>query len=162
MKIFDPKRHLPVGWDWESLRCFLCWGHGLSGLSMGFFLSRYFDARSALYAYVEQPNGTLIRELVPGRIITPFPELMAGIPYLGFWCYLLLMGIQLWRHYHYHTRGAMPIYLMRRLPDKWELHRRCWTLPILSAAAEVLLFTALTLLCWLLYRFATPAGHLPM
>ena len=23
MKIFDPKRHLPVGWEWESTRFYL-------------------------------------------------------------------------------------------------------------------------------------------
>ena len=162
MKIFDPKRHLPPGWNWENLKANLIWGHFFSGLTMLSFLSRYFDAREALYAYTQHPNGTLLRELVPTRTIAPFHSLLQGWPLTGMWIFCLLMVFQVWRYYASFSTGTMSIYTMRRLPDKWELHRRCWTLPILSAAAEVLLFAALTLLCWLLYRFATPAGHLPL
>jgi predicted amidophosphoribosyltransferase len=48
MKIFDPKRHLPVGWDWEDLRGTLYWFHGLSTLPMLAFFGRYIDALDAL------------------------------------------------------------------------------------------------------------------
>lgn len=161
MKFFDPKRHLPVGWDWENLRWGLGWGHTASLTSIGFFLNRYIDARASLFRYIQQPNGTLVKELVAGRIIAPFRELMAGMPYLGMWCFLLTMVWQALRHYQYHTRDSMPIYLMRRLPDQWELHRRCLTVPVLSAIANMLLFAAATALCWVLYCTATPAGHLP-
>ena len=162
MKKFDPKRHLPVGWDWETLRTWLCWGHGISAMTIFSFFPRYFDARRALYDYTQRLDGTMEQVLVAGRTITPFWELMAGTPYLGMWCFLVLMAMQLWRHYSYHTRDAMPIYLMRRLPDKWELHRRCWTVPALSALAEVLLFAVLTGLCFLLWWFATPAPCRPI
>lgn len=162
MKTFDAERHLPPGWDWENLRVWLGWGHALSCISLFAFLSRYYDARSALYAYTQQLNGTMVLELVPGRIITPFDQLMSGLPWLGFWCFVILMGIQVWRHYRFHTQGTMSIYLMRRLPDKWELHRRCWTVPVLACIAELVLFAVLTGLCWLLYRFATPIQCLPM
>ena len=33
-------------------------------------------------------------------------------------------------HYLYHWQGSRSIYLMRRLPDSWELHRRCLTVPL--------------------------------
>ena len=162
MKFFDPKRHLPLGWDWEDLRWGLGWGHVASLSSVLIFLNRYIDARGALYSYIQTLDGKLVKELVPGRIIAPFWELMAGMPYLGMWCFLLAMAWQALRHYQYHTRDSMPIYLMRRLPDKWELHRRCLTVPVLSAITNVLLFAAATMLCWVLYRTATPAGHLPV
>ena len=162
MKIFDPKRHLPVGWDWENLRTWLYWGHFFSSLTIFTFASRYFDALSNLYIHIQQLDGTLVRQLDPNRTITPFWALMAGFPYFGLGCFLLVMLIQVWRHYSYHTRDSMAVYTMRRLPDPFELHRRCWTLPLLSCLAELLLFAVLTFLCWLLWRFATPAVCLPM
>lgn len=161
MKIFDPKRHLPVGWDWEHLRTNLLWGHCFSTLTMLAFLKRYTDAREALYACTQQPDGTLLWTLVPTRTMVPFSQLMAGLPYLGMGCFLVMMAFQVWRYYARHTQGSMSIYTMRRLPDKWELHRRCWMQPMLSAIAELLLFAALTGLCWLVWRFATPAACLP-
>lgn len=157
MKIFDPKRHLPLGWDWETLRTNLLWGHGFSTLTMLAFLKRYTDAREVLFSYVEQPDGTLLRQLVPTRTMVPFPQLIAGLPYLGMGCFLVMMAFQVWRYYARHTQGSMSIYTMRRLPDRWELHRRCWTQPILSALAELTLFAALTALCCALWWFATPA-----
>lgn len=162
MKLFDPKRHLPPGRDWETLQSGLIWGHGLSLLSLIAFLTRYFDARGNLYALVQQLDGTMLRQLVPGRIITPFWELMTGTPLWGAWIFMILMGFQAFRHYRYHTEGAMPIYLMRRLPDRRELHRRCLTVPVLASILEIVIFAVGIFLCWLLYRFATPAGCLPM
>lgn len=161
MKIFDPKRHLPVGWEWDGLKARLGWYHGLSTISLFSFLSRYFDARAWLYDHKEGPDGRWVQVLIPGRIMPAFSELMEGLPLLGMWCFLILMGIQVWRYYSCHTRDSMAIYTMRRLPDKWELHRRCLTQPVLSAVFEVLLFAVLTVLCFALYYFATPAGHLP-
>lgn len=161
MKIFDPKRHLPVGWDWENLRNNLLWGHSLTLVSLFAFLAGYFDARESLYSHTQDLTGRLTRELIPGRTITPFRELMGGFPLLVPACFLLAMAVQVWRHYSWHTRDSMAIYTMRRLPDRWELHRRCWTQPLLSSLAELLLFGLLTFLCWLLWRFATPAVCLP-
>lgn len=71
------------------------------------------------------------------------------------------MPLLVWRYYASHTQGSMAVYTMRRLPDKWEYHRRCWTQPILSAAAELLIFAVLAGLCWLLWYFATPAPCRP-
>lgn len=162
MKFFDEKRHLPPGWDWETLRTWLLWGHTLSLLSLFEFVSRYVRSLDSLYAYNQLLNGTMVKELIPGRLVQPFWELMLGRPLWGAWIYLVLMVLQAYRHYHYHTEGSMSVYLMRRLPDRWEYHRRCWAVPVLSAIAELLIFGAAIFLCWLLWRFATPAGHLPL
>lgn len=161
MKIFDPKRHLPPGWNWENLKSNLLWGHFFSSLTILSFLSRYFRALDALYIYTQQPGGVLLRELVPTRTITPFRYLILGTPWLGLVCFTFVMAIQVWRYYASFSNGSMSIYLMRRLPDRMELHRRCWMQPLLSAAAELLLFGALTGLCWLLWYFVTPAPCRP-
>ncbi len=170
MKIFDPKRHVPVGWNWQLTGDGLMWGHIFSPLSLFGFLRRYFHARENLYyyklineysfgAYTQVSKYTKV--LDPDRTITPFFELLWGTPLLGLWCFLAVMPLLVWRYYDYHTQGAMAVYTMRRLPDRWEYHRRCWTQPILSAAAELALYAILILLCWLLWRFATPAVCLP-
>ena len=161
MKIFDPKRHLPLGWEWEVTRNYLIWGHILSSLTTLIFLDRYVDALDALYIWVEGPDGTMVRELAPNRTIAPFWSLMAGMPYMGLGIFALAAAMQVWRYYNWHTQGAMSVYTMRRLPDRFELHRRCWTQPVLSVAMEILIFAGLTVLYWLLWRFATPAACLP-
>lgn len=37
-------------------------------------------------------------------------------------------------NYYAFWRGAKSIYLMRRLPDRWELARRCLAIPLLTVA----------------------------
>ena len=161
MMTFDLSRLLPPGWDQEGLKVRLIWGHLLSPVTMLGFLKRYTDARSALYDYQPDATGRYIPVLNPSRTISPFSPLMEGVPYLGMWCFLLVMALQVWRYYGYHTQGAMSVYTMRRLPDRWEFHRRCWAQPILSALAEMLLFAVLTGLCWLIWYFATPTPCRP-
>ena len=170
MKIFDPKRHLPPGWDWDNLRTNLCWGHFFSALTAFSFLSRYFKAREALYRYVADNGYTFgsysyvsgySKVLDTTQTIPSFRHLLMGTPLAGMWIFLVVIAFQVWRYYASFTNGSMSIYTMRRLPDRWELHRRCWTQPILSALAEFLLFAVLTGLCWLLWYFATPAPCRP-
>lgn len=170
MKIFDPKRHLPLGWDWENTRAALILGHFLSVLPLFSFLKRYFDAREALYYYVEKSGYTFgsysyssgyIQVLDQTRTIAPFPALILGAPLWGLAIFLWVMPLLVWLYYHSFTRNSMAVYTMRRLPDRWEYHRRCWVQPLLSAAAELILFALLIGLCWLLWYFATPAPCRP-
>ncbi len=153
---FDWTRHTPPGWDWENLRFSLMLGHGASVLPLLTFLSRYHEARRALYDYVRQDGG-MIPVLNTERVIAPFAPMVLGTPLLGFGVFLLMMALQVLRHYRYHSQDSMSIYLMRRLPDRWELHRRCWTVPVLACLAELVLMAGMIFLCWLYYRFATPA-----
>ena len=167
MKIFDPKRHLPVGWDWENTWPRLILGHFASGLPLFAFLKRYADARAVLYDLVERPDGSgfysqYVQVLDPSRTIAPFGELIGGTPLLGLWLFLAAMPLVVWRYYEFHAHGAMSVYTMRRLPDPWEYHRRCWVLPILSALAEIALYALLIGLCWLLWWFATPLPCRPI
>lgn len=170
MKIFDPKRNMPVGWNWPLTRDGLMWGHFFSALPILGFLGRYFQVREDLYFYKpinEYTFGNYTytsgyeKVLDPSRTIAPFFELLRGTPLLGLWIFLAVMPLLVWLYYDRHTHGAMSVYTMRRLPDRWEYHRRCWTQPILSAIFELALFAILTGLCWLLWYFATPAPCRP-
>lgn len=66
----------------------------------------------------------------------------------SFFCFPIALAFMLasviLNYAHYYS-GSKSIYLMRRLPNRWELHRRSLELPILAAAltlisAAVLLF----------------------
>ena len=46
-------------------------------------------------------------------------------------------------NYYAFWRGAKSIYLMRRLPDRWELARRCLAIPLLTVACALLLVVIL-------------------
>ena len=59
-------------------------------------------------------------------------------------------------HYLYHYQGSRSIYLMRRLPDRWELLRRCIALPLCGALAALLTGLLITLLWAGIYLLATP------
>ena len=45
---------------------------------------------------------------------------------------------------------------MRRLPDRWEYHRRCLTIPLLAILSALVLIVVLIGLFYALYLHATP------
>ena len=71
---------------------------------------------------------------------------------------ILLLGLT---HHQLHRHGSMSVYLMRRLPDRWEYLRRCWTVPLLGIAAAAALAALLAAMYSLIYIYCTPAAFLP-
>ena len=64
-------------------------------------------------------------------------------------------------NYRYFWQGSKSIYVMRRLKSRWEMHKRCWTLPLIGAA--VMLLTAVVVY-WLycgIYFWCAPEGFIP-
>lgn len=60
-----------------------------------------------------------------------------------------------------HYQESRSIYLMRRLPDRWELHRRCLFLPLAGLLAAGILSLALAAAYFFLYRWAIPEALIP-
>ena len=114
------------------------------------FLYRFAGARSDLYDHYGA-----VRRLREGAVMPDFRELL-GSALLGFLVLGLCMIPFALYHYAYHRQGSRSIYLMRRLPDRWELHRRCLTLPACGAAVCLLLAAALLLIYFGIYLLATP------
>ena len=123
-------RQVPPGLDWWTE---LKWA--VSGLVAGTLWSlvafsyQFSNACRQLYDWVDDKYV-----LVESRTIAPFPELLDQV------MVVLLLGMALTiplacYHYAYHYLGSRSIYLMRRLPNGWELWRRCLTVPVLLAAA---------------------------
>ena len=108
------------------------------------------DARRELFFY-ETDKKTLIE----GAIIAPFSSLFS-VYFLGFFfvaCFLLGYIIY---HYSYYRQDSMSIYLMKRLPDKWELHRRAITVPCIAVVATIGVALTAILFYYIIYFLATP------
>ena len=121
------EKHTPPGFDWEMERGLFIAALVISCLwSLGFFF-RFSDAAH----YVEDTPVPYFYEVL-GNALFCFPIAIA----------FMLVSIAL-NYAHFHS-GSKSIYLMRRLPDPWERHRRCLMVPLWSALitllAAILLF----------------------
>ncbi len=116
------------------------------------FLFGYWSDRGDLY-YITIDGNLVLRE---GAVMTSFEQLIRGC-FSGFWvCGPLLIILTIW-HYMYHYQGSKSIWLMRRLPKRTELHRRCLALPLLGAIACVLVALILYVIYYQIYMLCTPA-----
>lgn len=69
--------------------------------------------------------------LRPGAVMEDFAQLLDWM-LLGFAVTAVCMAALAVWHYASHFQGSRSIYTMRRLPQRWELARRCLTLPLLG------------------------------
>ena len=150
MKI-NLSRYAPPGFELRTELQFFIAGMALATLHSLSFLTRFAHAKSDLYGRI----GT-DRYLLPGAVMPDFHTLVGkaliGFLVLAIWWILVFVSA----HYGYHFAGSKSIYLMRRLPDRWELHRRCWTLPLLVVLLCLLTATILFLVYYGIYMAATP------
>ena len=119
------------------------------------FLFRYSAARNRLF-YTDEFG----RYLKSGAMMPEFPYLM-GSALLGVWVTLLTLAVCMILNYHSFHQGSKSIYLMKRLPDPMELHRRCILLPVLGMAGCLVIRELLVIAYFAVYMLATPEGCLP-
>jgi len=74
---------------------------------------------------------------------------------LVFVFYLLFQAVEL---YSVFFRESRSIYTMARIRSPWELHIRCWTLPLLGTAFLAGSKILLRVILFMIYVLATPAG----
>lgn len=149
------KRICPPGMDLTPWKQYLLWSLALGGIfSLVVFFSGLFSALRALYI-----PGTweLMEDAVMRRFDAVLGFAMDVYPYLA-----VGMGIFVFLNYRYFYRESKSVYLMKRIGRPTELHLRCWTLPVLGAAALLAARTALELVYYLTYRLLTPAGCAPV
>ena len=150
MKI-DLSRHAPPGMELKEEKTLFTVGMSLSVIfSVFYFGSRYSSALSDLY----WRNGS-IRTLKDGAIMIDFVEIL-GKGLLGFLIVSALMIAAAVMHYVYHFHESKSIYTMRRLPSRWELHRRCLTLPLVAIAIYLIMAFAILLILYTAYMKITP------
>lgn len=141
---FDLSRYLPMGLDWKKETAhFGYWLAGGAIWALMFFTLQFVPRLNDLWRWEDGK-----RVLIPGSVMPDFYLLMnyVNVFYFMIGC---SMAFVVWRYYQHHSQGSMSIYLMRRLPDRWELHRRCLVFPfigvvlcLLAAFVTVVLFYA--------------------
>lgn len=148
----DLSRHVPPGFPLKpELQFYFTYLIIQVIVNLILFFSRYHDARERLY----WKNG-LDRTLMPEAVM---PDLVAVLQDTALYFFLVLilcMPLFAVIHYVYHRQGSKSIYLMRRLPDRRELHRRCLTLPLAGLVLCVLAFLLLLLVFYWVYMTFTP------
>ena len=142
----------PPGISFAAERRWFAAGLVLAALWSLRFVPGYLRALGALY---ETDRLTGERSLLEGAVMPPFAEVL-GSALAGFPVLALAMVFVAVLHYQSHVRGSRSILLMRRLPDRWELHRRCLAAPLLGLLAAAAAALALWLLYFAVYRLATP------
>ena len=150
-------RLFPLGWPWQRELAAVGGALALSALAAALgFHWRFTSALNTLY----DKKGT-ISVLVPGRLMPSFP-LIFDRALLWFGVTALCILLTPIFHYLWHKwGGSQSIYLMRRLPRRSELWRRCLAGSVLLLVPCVLAAVLVLLLCFLAYQALTPAGHLP-
>lgn len=152
------KDYAPLGINlkWELIGYWMCIASGI--LYSSTFLFDYQNAWNALYC--KDIYGKRVIE--EGAQMLPFEDLIAGRMY-GFVFVAIILVVWTVGHYAYHygDQGSKSIYLMKRLPDKWELHKRCLTLPVIGAVIAVLVVVLLLGIYLGVYLIFTPQVCLP-
>ena len=150
------RRHSPPGIDLKQ-ECHIFLIGNMASVLVSFFafLDKYLDARRQLFTY---ENG--IRERIEGAVMTPFHQLFS-VYFSGFFLVAIVMLGFIIYHYAYYRQGSMSLYLMKRLPQKSERHRRALTLPCLAVLATAAVALVTILFYFIIYVLATPMACLP-
>ena len=160
MKRIDWNRYTPPGREKSDFAAmFWLWLSGGVLWSLR-FIGNYIGAWNQLYEYRGMIAQSGNRVLISGRVIAPFREILEDSMNLFPVCFLFL-ALDVMASYYYFKKDTMSIYLMRRLPDRWELHRRCWGKPLILSGLCLLIQAGLIALYFLIYLVFTPRGHLP-
>lgn len=137
----------------------------LNGLGLGALAAASCDFYY-LYLYSQASEDLWYHGVDGVRYLKPDASMPAFSALLGFSLYgsiiaVLAMIPLAWLFWHSHSMGSKSIYTMRRLPNRWELPRRCFTIPILAGLCYVALAAVLLLLDFSIYWWCTPRQLLP-
>lgn len=150
----DLARHAPPGLELEGEKKLFGWGLLCAAGYSLLFLVRYLDARDELF--YDRLGKKVLWE---NAVMPDFAQLLGDALYGFAVLAVCLAGVAVW-HYLYHWQGSKSIYTLRRLPDRWVLHRRCLTLPLAGLAVCAAAALALLLVYYAVYQLATPAACL--
>lgn len=146
---FDISRYAPPGFNVKAEIHFFITGLAAAAIFSSVFFLQYKLSLDALY--IDQVKKTLI----PGIVMDDFSEIL-GIYLYGFFILALCMAGMIIFHYSYHHKDSKSIYLMKRLPDRSELHKRCLILPISASLLSLLTAFIIMLIYFGVYMIFTP------
>ena len=150
------EKYAPLGIGVEKQVTAYLVGTGIATLYSMWYLVRYISARNELFEYIRGE-----RQLIEGAIIRDFGMLTQNL----FWGFLIIIVVTILSavsFYFYHFDGSNMLYLMKRLPNRWELCKRCITLPIAGTGILIVWAEIVYLLYYAIYLICTPAQCLPL
>jgi len=147
------ERYFPAGFGWKrEVRFFL---FGLISSAVYFLL--HFSVLYGNDYYVLFERHSLPRRVLrEGAMMEDFHLQLEGGEVL-FAVLAAMMLLAAGYHLLYHFQGSKSIYLMRRLPDRGDLPRRCLAFPLFGLAIILLTMLGLTAACYIWYMVKTPA-----
>ncbi|MBO5352843.1 MAG: hypothetical protein J6A77_06050 [Lachnospiraceae bacterium] len=145
------KRFAPPGMDTDrQINGYLTGLFLMLLFSVDYFV-RYQNAWRGLFYWPEEGEKILI----PGAVMPDFSE-MLGESLRGFFLYcLILLAAVVW-NYLYYYQGSRSIYLMKRLPNPMERHKRAWVLPLLAVGLTLAAAFVVLVLYFEFYMIVTP------
>lgn len=143
-------RHVPPGVNLDQGLGWFAGGISVSLLYSLGFLIRYANEYQSLFLW----DG-LAKVLNTSAVMPDFVQILGG-SLSGFLVLALCMAAVAVYHYSYHYQGSKSIYLMRRLPNRWELPRRCLTMPLMGILACLCVALPLLLIYYAVYMAFTP------
>ena len=141
----------PPGYDTTTERRFFFTVLPVSALWSLIYFDHFRNAEASLYEWIGET-----KVLKAGASMPDFYTLLEYV-FVGFAILAVGMLALMVARYNYHHRGSKAVYLMKRLPNRYELHRRCLVQPLLAIGAGVILAAILLLLYYRHYLTATPA-----
>ena len=150
------ERYLPLGIGAKNQAIGFLVGAAVATLHSMLFFVLYSNARAELYMTVGSK-----RKLIEGAVICDFGVLTEHI-FWTFYIVEIVVFLSVISYYMYHYDGSKMMYLMKRLPDKWDVHRRCWTLPIVGTVLLVVWMQILKMIYYAVYILCTPSQCLPL
>ncbi len=151
------EHNTPPGIDTTLLRSVFGIGMLLSSICSCGFIARYQHWYHLLQTWYT-PGHAGFAEANPS--MPPFNALLGSFLFGFVMLALIMLGFVIY-HYFYCRQGSKSVYLLRRLPQKWEYHRRCWLVPVLCAATALLTGLVLGLIDLAVYLNVTPEHLLP-
>ena len=145
----------PPGYPWNSTLKAAAWG----GVFALLWSLTYFVAYSDHYSWLFiTHNGKRI--FSEDSVMSNFADIVDG-KLLGFVILMIAALGLIGLHYTYHYQGSKSIYVMKRLPKKRELWRRCITLPVILALISGTAAAVLRVIFYVFYMIVTPETALP-
>ncbi len=149
------RRFMPLGINMEKTNAFfgVCIFIGIAGHFV--FYGKYMLRLSEISDSIK---GVTIDASMR---MTPFWELQEHAYYGYLLAVLMALFLQAWWNYQYYNKTTKSVYVMKRLPDRWEYRRTIWIGPVIQALIIILIMVIQTLADLCLYVFMTPDIALP-
>ncbi len=118
------------------------------------FLFRYSREYQSLFLW----DG-VTRVLDTDAVMPDFVKVLGGSLSIFLVLALSMAAVAIY-HYSYHYQDSKSIYLMWRLPNRWELPKRCLALPLMGILACLCVALMLLLIYYAVYMVFTPQACL--